>query len=46
VDDLEEQAYLGPSLGIESHKLDDMNHTLGEGKIWEFPLEEREETLK
>jgi len=46
VDDLEEQAYIGPSLGLESQSLDAMTNTLGVSRIWMFPLKEREDTFK
>jgi hypothetical protein len=45
MDVLEEQAQLGPLLGLEAHKVDAMTHTLEATKAWMFLLEEIEGTL-
>jgi hypothetical protein len=39
VDDLEEQAHLGPSLGHESHKLDTIAHTPDDDdRLWRLEI--------
>jgi hypothetical protein len=45
MDALEEQAHLGPSLGLEAHRVDAMTHTMGATRAWMLPLEAREGTL-
>jgi hypothetical protein len=44
VDVLKELAQLGPSLRLESHKVDVMTHTLGVDITWRLSLEAREDT--